>query len=80
MWSAGEWAIRNGPIARHDIWGQQFVQNNPWDYNIKIVPDEERPSPFSLPQSPPDYNAMQLLEKLVDLIKVITHSYPPLIL
>jgi len=45
MWSAEEWAIRNTPIARHEPWGQQATQNNPWDYNIKIVPDEERP-PF----------------------------------
>jgi len=45
MWSAEEWAIRNAPIARHELWGQQTAQNNPWDYNIKIVPDEER-SPF----------------------------------
>jgi len=37
-------------------------------------------APSSLPQLPPDYNAMQLLEKLVDQIKVITHSYPPLII
>jgi len=36
--------------------------------------------PSSLPQLPPDLNAMQLLEKLADLIKVITPSYPPLIL
>jgi len=44
MWSAEEWAIRNAPIARHEPWGQQTEQKNPWDYNIKIVPDEERPS------------------------------------
>ena len=44
MWSAEEWAIRNTPIARHELWVQQPVQNNSWDYNIKIVPDEERPS------------------------------------
>jgi len=40
MWYAEEWAIRNAPIARHEPWGQQPAQNNPWDYNIKIVPDE----------------------------------------
>jgi len=34
----------------------------------------------SLPQLPPDLNAMQLPEKLADLIKVIIPSYPPLIL
>jgi len=44
MWSAEEWAIRNDPIARHEPCGQEPSQNNPWDYNIKIVPDEERPS------------------------------------
>jgi len=44
MWSAEEWAIRNAPIAHHEPCGQQTEQNNPWDYNIKIVPDEERPS------------------------------------
>jgi len=44
MWSAEEWAIRNTPIARQEPWGQQTEQKNPWDYNIKIVPDEERPS------------------------------------
>jgi len=44
MWSAEEWAIRNAPIAPHEPWGQQPAQNNPWDYIIKIVPDEERPS------------------------------------
>jgi len=43
MWSAKEWAIRNTPIARHEPCGQQPAQNNPWDYNIKIVLDEERP-------------------------------------
>jgi len=45
MWSAEEWAIRNAPIAPHEPWGQQTEQNNLWDYNIKIVPDEER-SPY----------------------------------
>jgi len=40
----GEWAIRNVPIARHDPWDQQPERNNPWDYNIRIIPDEERPS------------------------------------
>jgi len=35
---------------------------------------------FSLPQSPLDHNAMQLPEKLADLIKVIIPSYPPPIL
>jgi len=45
MWSAEEWVIRNAPIARHEPWGQQPTQNNPWDYNIKIVPNEER-TPF----------------------------------
>jgi len=44
MWSAKQWAIRNAPIARHEPWGQQPIQTNPWDYNIKIVPDEERAS------------------------------------
>jgi len=44
MWSAEEWAIRNAPIARHKPWGQQTEQKIPWDYNIKIVPDEERTS------------------------------------
>jgi len=44
MWSAEEWAIRNSRIARHEPWGQQTEQKNPWHYNIKIVPDEERPS------------------------------------
>jgi len=44
MWSAEEWAIRNAPIARHEPWGQQTEQKNPWDYNIKIVPDEEKRS------------------------------------
>jgi len=44
MWSAEEWAIRNAPIARHEPLGQQTEQKNPWDYNIKIIPDEERPS------------------------------------
>jgi len=44
MWSAEEWAIRHAPIARYEPWGPQPSQNNPWDYNIKIVPDEERPS------------------------------------
>jgi len=44
MCSAEEWAIRNAPIASHEPLGQQPVQNNTWDYNIKIVPDEERPS------------------------------------
>jgi len=43
MWSAEEWAIRNAPITRHEPWAQQPAQNNPWGYNIKIVPDEERP-------------------------------------
>ena len=42
MWYAEEWAIRNATIARHKPWGQQNEQKNPWDYNIKIVPDEER--------------------------------------
>jgi len=44
MWSAEEWAIRNFPIARHEPWDQQTKQKNLWDYNIKIIPDEERPS------------------------------------
>jgi len=44
MWSEEEWAIRITPIARHEPWVPQPAQNNPWDYNIKIVPDEERPS------------------------------------
>jgi len=44
MASAEEWAIRNSPIARHEPLGQQPTQNNPWDYNIKIVLDEERTS------------------------------------
>jgi len=43
MWSAEEWAIRNAPIARHEQWGQQPTQDNPWDYKIMIVPDKERP-------------------------------------
>jgi len=34
----------------------------------------------SLPQSPTDHNATQLLEKLADVTKVIIPSYPPLIL
>ena len=42
MWYAEEWAIRNVPIARHEPWGQQNEQKNPWDYNIKIIPDDER--------------------------------------
>jgi len=41
MWSAEEWAIRNAPIARHEPWGPPNEQKNPWDYNIKIIPDEE---------------------------------------
>jgi len=45
MWSAEECAIRNAPIARHEPWCQQPAQNHQWDYNIKIVPDEER-TPF----------------------------------
>jgi len=44
MWSVEEWAIRNAPNARHEPWVQQPSPNNPWDYNIKIVPDKERPS------------------------------------
>jgi len=44
MWTAEEWAISNAPIARHNPWDQQNERNNPWDYNIKIVPDEEIPS------------------------------------
>jgi len=36
--------------------------------------------PSSLPQSPPDHNVRQILEKLADLNKVIIPSYPPLIL
>jgi len=44
MWSAEEWPIRNPSITRHEPWDQQPAHNNPWDYNIKIVPDEERPS------------------------------------
>jgi len=44
MWSAEEWAIRNAPIARHEPWGQQTEQKYPWNYNIKIIPDWERPS------------------------------------
>jgi len=47
MWSAEECAIRNAPIARHEPWVQQPAQKNPWNYNIKIVQDEERPSFFS---------------------------------
>jgi len=43
MWAAEEWAIRNAPIARDLPWGQQSEQKNPWNYNIKIIPDEERP-------------------------------------
>jgi len=42
MWSAEEWAIRNASMARHEPWGQRTEQNNPWDYNIKIVPEKER--------------------------------------
>ena len=49
MWSAEEWAIRNAPIACHDPWDQQPERNNPWDYNIKIVTDENRPSFLSAP-------------------------------
>jgi len=44
MWSAEEGAIRTAPIAHHEPWGQQPAQHNPWNYNIKIMPDEERPS------------------------------------
>ena len=44
MWSVEEWAIRMAPIPRHEPWGQQTEQKNPWDYNIKIILDEERPS------------------------------------
>jgi len=44
MWSTEEWAIRNATIAPHEPWGEQTEEKNPWDYNIKIVPDEERPS------------------------------------
>jgi len=44
MWFPEEWAIRNAPIARHEPWGQAPASNNPWYYNIKILPDEERPS------------------------------------
>jgi len=44
MWSVEEWAVRNAPIARHDPWDQEPKQNNPWDCNIKILPNEERPS------------------------------------
>jgi len=29
IWSAGEWVIRNAPIARHDILDQQPERNNP---------------------------------------------------
>jgi len=43
MWSAEEWAIRNAPIARYKPWGKQTEQKNPWNYNIKVIPDEERP-------------------------------------
>jgi len=48
MWSAEEWVIRNAPIPHHEPWGQQLTQNNPWDYNIKIVPGEEKPSFLSV--------------------------------
>jgi len=41
MCTAEDWAIRNAPIACHNPWGQQTEQSNPWDYNIKIIPDEE---------------------------------------
>jgi len=47
MWTAEEWAIRNALIARHNPWDQQTEGNNPWDYNIKILPEEERPSLLS---------------------------------
>jgi len=41
MWYVAEWSIRNAPISRPEPWGQT-EQKNPWDYNIKIVPDEEK--------------------------------------
>jgi len=44
MWSADERAVRNTPIAHHEPWGQQTEPQNPWDYNIKQVADEERAS------------------------------------
>ena len=44
IWTAEDWAIRNAPIAHHNPWDQQTKWNNQWDYNIKIVPDKERPS------------------------------------
>jgi len=44
IWTAEEWAIRNTPIARYDPWYQQPERNNPRDYNIYIVPEEERTS------------------------------------
>jgi len=47
MWTVEEWAIRNAPIACYEPWVQQPSQNNPEDYNIKNVPDEERPSILS---------------------------------
>jgi len=47
MWFVEEWPIRNAPIAHHEPWGQKNRQNNLWDYNIKIIPNEERPSLLS---------------------------------
>jgi len=79
MWSAEEYATRNPPIACHEPWGQQTEQKNPWDYNIKIIPDEERLS-FLSASITTRSQRMQLPGKLADPTKVIIPSYPPLIL
>jgi len=43
MWTAEEWTIKNAPNVCYDAWYQQPEQNNLWDYNIKIIPEKERP-------------------------------------
>ena len=39
-----EWAFKNAAIACQEPRVQQSEQKNPWDYNTKILPDEERRS------------------------------------
>jgi len=38
----GRMAYQKRSHSSHQPWGQQTEEKNPWDYNFKVVPDEER--------------------------------------
>jgi len=75
---------KNGQLGTHLLLPMTYGISNPNKTTHGTITSRSyqmrKDAPSSLPQSPPDHNAMQLPEKLGDQIEIITPSYPSLIL